>query len=107
MINERTKAKEMSKQNKYTKSARGQECQVRIPGTCNHNPETTVLAHLGGGGMGAKRKDIHGSYACSSCHDVIDHRTESAFPGREVSTMHLEGVIRTQDLMVANGILKL
>ncbi|ECK2143415.1 DUF1364 domain-containing protein, partial [Salmonella enterica subsp. enterica serovar Enteritidis] len=27
------------------KAARGRECQVRIPGYCNHNPETTVLAH--------------------------------------------------------------
>ncbi len=28
------------------KAARGRECQVRIPGVCNGNPETTVLAHI-------------------------------------------------------------
>lgn len=28
------------------KAARGRECQVRIPGVCNGNPETSVLAHI-------------------------------------------------------------
>ncbi|HBB1356564.1 nuclease domain-containing protein, partial [Escherichia coli] len=27
------------------KEARNRECQVRIYGVCNGNPETTVLAH--------------------------------------------------------------
>lgn len=27
------------------KEARGRDCQVRLPGICNFNPETTVLAH--------------------------------------------------------------
>ncbi|HBS0984508.1 DUF1364 family protein, partial [Klebsiella pneumoniae] len=27
------------------KAARGRECTVRIPGYCNGNPETSVLAH--------------------------------------------------------------
>ena len=27
------------------KAAKGQMCQIRIPGSCNHNPETSVLAH--------------------------------------------------------------
>lgn len=28
------------------KAARGRECQVRIPGVCNGNDETSVLAHI-------------------------------------------------------------
>ena len=28
------------------KAARSRECQVRIPGVCNGNPETSVLAHI-------------------------------------------------------------
>lgn len=28
------------------KAARGRECQVRIPGVCNGNSETSVLAHI-------------------------------------------------------------
>ncbi|VEI70653.1 82 prophage-derived uncharacterized protein ybcO [Serratia quinivorans] len=27
------------------KEAKGRDCQVRMPGICNFNPETTVLAH--------------------------------------------------------------
>ncbi len=92
---------------KYTKSARGQDCTVRIPNVCNHNPETTVFAHLSGGGMGAKVKDIHGAYACSSCHDVIDGRVSTNFLRFELELYHYEAMVRTQEIMVANGILKL
>lgn len=56
--------------------ARGQGCMIRLDG-CNHNSETTVLAHLRNGhfGMGCKPLDICGIFACSSCHDEIDRRT--------------------------------
>lgn len=43
------------------KEAKGRECQVRLPGICNHNPETTVLAHYrmaGLNGVGMKPDDI-------------------------------------------------
>lgn len=33
------------RQSKLTRAARDRKCQVRIPGGCNGNPETTVLAH--------------------------------------------------------------
>ncbi len=29
----------------FKKEARGRDCQIRIPGVCNFNPETTVLTH--------------------------------------------------------------
>lgn len=31
--------------NRPEKAARSRACTVRIPGVCNHNPETSVLAH--------------------------------------------------------------
>jgi hypothetical protein len=100
---------------KYTKSARGQECQVRIPGVCNHNPETVVLAHLNGAGMGKKALDIHGAYACFDCHAYLDGgwtkdkyllQTEDS-PMAAVKLLHIEAVIRTQEIMVKEGILVL
>jgi len=97
----------MSRQDKYTKSARGQDCLVRIPGVCNHNPETVVLAHLNGGGMSMKHQNIHGSYCCSDCHDVVDSRAKSSYSKEEIKLMLLEGMVRTQTLMIKNGILKL
>lgn len=59
------------------RSARGQACTLRLPGICNGDPETTVLAHMpfGGRGMGIKASDLHAAYACSSCHDAIDGRS--------------------------------
>ncbi|MGJ8525199.1 putative nuclease YbcO [Halomonadaceae bacterium LMG 33818] len=60
-------------------SARGRNCTLRLPG-CNHNPETTVLAHLptGMGGMGMKSPDMIGVFACSECHDRLDSRVRGA-----------------------------
>ncbi len=92
---------------KYTKSARGQDCTIRIPNVCNHNPETTVFAHLSGGGMGAKVKDIHGAYACSSCHDAIDGRINTTYTYFDLRFFFYQAVIRTQVIMMDSGILKL
>jgi len=95
-------------QNKYTRSARGQDCTVRLPGRCNFNPETVVFAHLPGGGMGAKSLPIHGAYCCSSCHDVVDGRVHiKSFKPGLIKLMFLEAVIRTQEIMIENNILKL
>ena len=63
------------KQTKKQRSARGQDCTLRIPGCCNYNTETTVLAHVGSGS--AKRNDdALAVYACSDCHDAIDRRSK-------------------------------
>jgi len=94
-------------QDKYTRSAREQPCQVRIPGVCNHRPETTVFAHLNGGGMGRKKSSIHGAYACSDCHDVLDSRRGTMYTPQELRLFHLDAVIRTQEIMLKDGVLKL
>lgn len=90
---------------KLTKAARGRECQVRIPGICNGNPETTVLAHYrlaGTCGMGIKPHDLLGAWACSSCHDEIDRRTRR-IDADSAALAHLEGVIRTQATLIKEG----
>lgn len=90
---------------KYTKSAKGKECTVRIPGVCNHNPETVVFAHLNGGGMGMKRSDIHGAYCCSACHDIIDFRVIYGWTPEQIKLAHHEGMVRTQEIMIKDHIL--
>ena len=94
------------KQDKYTKSSRGQECQIRLPG-CNGNPETTVPCHLNGGGMGTKSANIHIAYGCSNCHDLVDGRTKTDLDPEYILLSHYEAVVRTQIIMLANGVLKL
>lgn len=93
---------------KLTKEAKGRECQVRLP-CCNHNPETTVLAHYrlaGTCGVGMKPNDLQGAWACSSCHDEIDRRTR-IFENEFVRLAHTEGVMRTIDILVREGKIKL
>lgn len=95
----------MTKKIDLRKEARGRECQVRLPGICNFNPETTVLAHYrmaGLSGVGQKPNDLFGAFCCSSCHDEIDRRTRKM----DVETArlsHAEGVFRTQQILISEG----
>ena len=71
---------------------------VRLPGICNHNPETTVLAHVrlaGVSGMGIKADDLLGAWCCSACHDAIDRRSNMDLDRDYVRLAHLEGMVRT------------
>lgn len=85
---------------------------LRIPGHCNGNPETTVLAHIrraGLGGMGLKPPDICGVFACNgpgSCHDVIDGRARTEFSKLELDSFILEGHLRTLVWWERNGYIK-
>ena len=99
-------------QNRITKAARGRDCQIRIPGVCNGDPETTVLAHYrmaGTNGMGMKPNDLQGAWACSDCHNCCDSRTMTVqgFTREQIRTYHAEGVFRTIDALVREGIVKL
>lgn len=81
------------------KLAKGKDCQIRIVGVCNFNPETTVLAHIrrgGVAGMGQKPPDLVGLWACSDCHDCIDGRSKDPvgrYGARDTDI--LEGLCRT------------
>jgi hypothetical protein len=91
---------------KLRKSAKGRECQIRIPGVCNGNPETTVLCHLPGGGMGAKVPDIHAAFGCSACHDVVDGRMRIGIDVTDLVLWHHQAVIRTQAIWLKEGLIK-
>ena len=81
------------------KEARGRGYTVRIPGVCNFNSETVVLAHIrvaGVSGMGLKAPDLLGAWACSACHDEIDGRThKSGLSRNELRLAHYDGMART------------
>ena len=94
-----------TKTSKIRKSARGEECQIRIPGVCNFDNATTVLAHINGGGMGYKRSDNESAYTCSSCHDVVDGRVVSEYPYLQIIVWFYEGVMRTQKILIEKGLM--
>ena len=87
-------------------SARGKNCTLRIPGVCNSNPETTVLAHVpcGLSGWGMKGPDNISCYACSDCHDAIDGRNFQATAHWDAYDL-IRAVSETQTLMIHEGLL--
>jgi len=90
---------------KITKSARGQACTIRLDGCYGGvNNETVVFAHLNGGGMGAKCLDIHGAYACHSCHLLLDG-APTHYSNEHLLLSHLMGMKRTQEILVGKGLL--
>jgi hypothetical protein len=92
---------------KITQSAKGEQCQIRIPGVCNHNPETTVFCHYRlNTGIGIKPNDLQGAYGCSDCHSEADRRTTM----HEIEFVKLcfaEGVFRTQAILQKKGLVKI
>lgn len=87
---------------KLRQSAKGQSCTLQLP-CCNHNCETTILAHIRLGfnaGMGQKPNDLHALFACSDCHDFIDNRTKGEIDYKDI----LRGHLRTLDIWVKMGL---
>lgn len=93
------------KSDKLRESAKGQDCFIRLPDTCNYDRETTVLAHLNGAGMGYKEDDYLGSFACSACHAEVDEPKKSKFDGEYLKNAHYDGMKRTQKYWVAQGLM--
>jgi hypothetical protein len=89
------------------KEARDRPCQVRLPGICNGDPATTVLAHYrlaGLCGTGIKPPDLIGAHCCSACHDEVDGRTRTGILSRaELKAAFAEGVMRTQAALIKEG----
>lgn len=89
---------------KLRKNARGQSCTLRLD-CCNHNPETTVLAHIrrfGWAGMAQKPDDLLAVFACSSCHDAIDRRTSELWGDDDILRAMGETLLRQK----ADGVIK-
>jgi hypothetical protein len=94
---------------KITDSARGQDCQINLPG-CNYNPETVVYCHLNGHewgkGFGIKADDGVGFYGCSHCHDVYDGRIEGDFEKDWLDSRAHRAVTKTNSIIFREGVVK-
>ena len=91
---------------KLRKSARGRECKIRLPGVCNFDPETTVLAHRNGSGMGIKAPDFAASFSCSACHDAVDGRSKTSYSTDQLRIWHDDGIFRTQEVWEREGLIR-
>lgn len=94
------------------KSARGEECTIRLPMVCNFDVETTVLCHSNkvedGKGMGLKAPDHRAAYGCSACHDVVDGRRPrpEGLSQELVIALFEEGIAHTKRILKRKGLLK-
>lgn len=86
--------------------ARGQDCTIRLPGVCCHNPETVVACHLPGHakGIGSKESDLHIAFGCDRCHAVCDGRARSNLSPAIILDAMLRGLSETQALLVQAGL---
>lgn len=94
------------------RSARGEECEIRIPGVCNRNQETVVLCHSNqladGKGMGLKAPDTAAAYGCSACHDVLDGRAPRPawMTIEQLLALFAVAVVMTHKKLKEKGLLK-
>jgi hypothetical protein len=90
---------------KLRESARGEHCTLEVAGVCGYDPSTVVLAHIRIPGTGVARKphDLHGCYACSRCHDVLDRRVLSHEFEQNRWFYIARGIMRTHERMLENG----
>lgn len=91
------------------KLAQGQDCQVRLPGICNGDPATVVLAHYrlaGTCGTGIKPPDELACPACARCHAVADGREKRPdwLSKTDVLLAFAEGVLRWTYLRVTGKV---
>lgn len=97
---------------KIRESARGEECQIRLPFICSFDPETTVWAHPNkpGKAKGGKMLDELGSYACFRCHGVYDRQIpiprESYLTRSDVELSFWEGHARSYLILKEKGLIK-
>ena len=87
-------------------AARGESCTLMIPGVCNGNPETAVMAHLPSPIKGYKSTDLGGCVcACSDCHDAIDGRRGFQCSPADLQFYMRRATILTLDLLRRKGVL--
>lgn len=82
---------------------------IRIPGVCNFDAATTVLAHFRMVEIrydDGKPPDLIGAWACSNCHDAVDRRRYMDLDFDFVRLAHLEGMARTQAKLIEQGMVK-
>ena len=90
---------------KLRNSARGRDCTLRLPGICNFDAETTVLAHLpcGTKGVGTKSNDHIAVFACACCHAYLDGANRWEIHAKD----YLRALAETQAIWIEKGLLKI
>lgn len=93
-------------------SARGEECLVRIPGVCTHDPATVIWSHArwmsAGKGKAIKAIDIAGAYACTACDAVFDGQAKApaGMTREQIDLDWFHGHLRSLVRLAEKGVIK-
>jgi len=93
-------------QKPLTKLARGRECQIRVPLYCCDDNTTVVPCHVrlaGISGAGYISDAIFVAHGCHRCHAVVDGQQDSEYTFEQRRLMLLEGMVRTQAILLREG----
>lgn len=90
------------------KLARDRNCEIRVPGGCAP-VDTVVLCHariIGISGAGMKVPDLLAAFGCFRCHAIVDGQQKSDYTAEQRRLMLLEGMARTQAILIREDIIK-
>lgn len=95
---------------KITKSARDEDCLVRLPDICTHDPATTIWSHArwgsAGKGKGLKALDLCGAYCCTACDAAYDQMTGAKHLTREqIDADWMQGHLRSLVRLAEKGLI--
>ena len=89
-------------------AARGRDCTMQVPGICNHDPATVVLAHENGGGLALKRHDLRSAFLCSKCHSYYDGATDGHSSSRRTRDIFFMAAhMRTLQIFIDDGYIQI
>lgn len=93
---------------RITQSAHGEECQVRIPGVCSHDPEKTIWSHArwgaAGRGKSIKAIDLAGAYCCTACDAAYDGQLKTRYTRQEIDFDWCMGHLRSLVILQQKGL---
>jgi hypothetical protein len=88
------------------KLARDKPCNLRLPGYCTREKDTTVLCHIKRGWCGSsKPPDVVAVWGCHACHAVIDGRIKTDWSRAEVDSMILRALCEQLVWYSDNGVI--
>lgn len=92
-----------------TKSANGEDCQVRIPGVCTHDPATTIWSHArwgaAGRGKAIKAIDLAGAYCCVNCDAAYDGQMKTMYTRDQIDADWCQGHFRSLVILKQKGLI--
>ena len=96
---------------KITASAKGEDCQVRLPGICTYDPATTIWSHCrhasAGKGNGIKAIDLAGAYACTACdaaYDQLQGAKKAGLTREQIDLDWFQGHMRSLVILDKKGL---